>query len=70
MTPHDPRPSTIDPILLTVCGRQISGDPRYYPQVDHQGRRLYFCAETCLDVFLRDPERFLSAHAPKQKEEK
>jgi YHS domain-containing protein len=52
--------------ILTVCGRVLTGDPRYYPQALYRGRTLYFCTETCLEAFRDDPKRFLCAHRPKE----
>ncbi len=45
-----------------LCGRRLTSDPRYSPQAEHDGQRLYFCTDYCLRAFLEDPERFSIAH--------
>jgi YHS domain-containing protein len=50
----------------TVCHRLITGDPAYYPQLEFHGRTIFFCTETCLSVFLSDPERFYAAHGKRR----
>jgi YHS domain-containing protein len=50
----------------TVCHRTITGDRAYYPQAEFHGRTIYFCTETCLSVFLSDPERFYAAHSKRK----
>jgi YHS domain-containing protein len=50
-------------IIETVCHRTINADPAYTPQAEFHGRMIYFCTETCLSVFLSDPERFHAAHS-------
>jgi YHS domain-containing protein len=46
----------------TVCHRTIPGDPALLSQAEFHGQTIYFCSETCLRIFLSDPEGFLEAH--------
>ena len=46
-----------------VCGRKLTVDPIYVPQVNYKGNTIHFCTESCLSAFLADPERFYSAHS-------
>lgn len=50
----------------TVCHRTLTGDPVSFPTADFHGKTIYFCTETCLSVFLSDPERFYSAHSKRR----
>lgn len=50
----------------TVCHRTIRGDPTYYPKAEFHGHIINFCTETCLSVFLSDPERFYAAHSKRR----
>ena len=43
----------IDP----VCGMKV--DPATRLRLDHRGTTYYFCAQSCLDRFRADPERYL-----------
>lgn len=45
-----------------LCGRKLTGDPRYFPQAEYHGQTVYFCTEYCLRAFLEDPERFSLVH--------
>jgi YHS domain-containing protein len=51
----------------TVCHRVLTGDTTYIPNVEFHGRLIYFCTDTCLSVFLSDPERFYNAHSRRRK---
>ncbi len=65
----DPAPGAGEEILAfpeTVCHRTIRGDPDYYPQAEFHGQTIYFCTETCLSVFLSDPEQFYAAHSKRK----
>jgi YHS domain-containing protein len=57
-----------DPIAFpeTVCHRTIRGDPAYYPKAEFHGRTIFFCTETCQNIFLSDPERFFAAHSKRR----
>jgi len=57
-TPQPAATEVIDP----VCGMTISPEDSV-GQVDYQGRTYYFCAESCLEQFKADPERFLHPSA-------
>jgi YHS domain-containing protein len=46
----------------TVCGREMTVDPAWYPKAQYRGNLIYFCTEFCLDAFLADPDRFFAAH--------
>jgi YHS domain-containing protein len=71
---HDPNEGKLTfenvPVSLrnieTVCHRTINGDPSFYPQAEYQGRIIHFCTETCLSVFLSDPDRFYAAHSKRR----
>lgn len=51
-----------DTPLSLLCGRSLTGDRRYFPQVEYGGQTVYFCTEYCLRAFLEDPVRFSLAH--------
>jgi Cu+-exporting ATPase len=53
---HEPLPSTevVDP----VCGMTIAPEDAV-AHADYNGRTYYFCAESCLEQFQQDPQRFL-----------
>ncbi len=64
--PETPVPGAIAPvptggteIAQKFCpvmgGRPI--DPDIY--VDHEGRRVYFCCQMCVDTFKAEPEKYL-----------
>jgi xanthine dehydrogenase accessory factor len=48
--------TAIDP----VCGMAVAAGERA-PQVEHEGRRVYFCCDGCRAAFERDPGRFTAA---------
>ena len=54
--PPDPTPTEV---LDPVCGMTISPEDSV-GEVVHQGTTYYFCAESCLEQFRDDPERFLT----------
>ena len=56
-----PRP---EEVLDPVCGMTISPDDAV-GTATHRGQTYYFCAESCLEQFTADPERFLD---PKRRE--
>jgi len=35
--------------------------------VDYAGRRIYFCCPACVDVFKRDPERYVGGAPEEQR---
>jgi len=45
------KPQTICPVM----GRPI--DKQFY--ADHDGKRVYFCCNTCVDIFRKDPEKYI-----------
>ncbi len=48
-----------------VCGMQV--DPaRAAAQVEHGGKRYYFCRRGCAQKFQADPKKYLSGGATKQ----
>jgi Cu+-exporting ATPase len=52
-------------VLDPVCGMTI--DPAdAVGQVEHRGQTYYFCNQSCLDQFRKDPERFLNADRSKR----
>ncbi len=48
-----------------VCGRSVQGDPRYFPNVQYQGRAVFFCTEFCRNAFEAAPDRFVEVHSHK-----
>ena len=63
--PEGRRPSAeVDEVLDPVCGMTISPADAVGTAV-HRGQTYYFCAESCLEQFNDDPERFLD---PKRRE--
>ena len=62
----DNLPNLIPPELAfpeTVCHRTMTGDRSYLPQAEFHGRIIFFCTQTCLEAFQRDPDRFVAAHS-------
>ena len=59
----EPQPQP-DEVLDPVCGMTISPDDAVGTAA-HRGQTYYFCAESCLEQFKADPERFLD---PKRRE--
>ncbi|GAB4420469.1 MAG: hypothetical protein Kow002_08830 [Anaerolineales bacterium] len=51
--------------FVTLCGRKIHADVRYFPKTEHKGRTLIFCTDSCLNAFKADPEKFYQAHRNK-----
>jgi YHS domain-containing protein len=41
----------------SLCGSPISGDDARR-SLEHEGRRITFCADTCIEAFLEDPEGY------------
>jgi len=49
----------------------MGGKPNPNLYADHQGQRVYFCCPACLDLFKKDPEKYMKKlkeqqAAPKQ----
>ncbi len=42
-----------------VCGMKVTEDAQH--SLDYEGKTYYFCAETCLQKFVADPEKYVSA---------
>jgi YHS domain-containing protein len=42
----------------TVCP-VMGGNINKGLYIDHQGQRIYFCCPACLEVFKKDPDKFL-----------
>jgi YHS domain-containing protein len=61
----DPNESRLDS-LQTICQRSIQGDQAFFPQGEFHGQTVYFCTEACQQVFLSDPERFITAHSKRR----
>jgi YHS domain-containing protein len=53
--------------LVTVCHRNINGNPAYYPQEEYDGQTFYFCTEACLHAFQDNPEKFIKVHGQEEK---
>jgi xanthine dehydrogenase accessory factor len=56
VAPASPERSAVDP----VCGMAVAMTDRT-PQLEHEGRTLYFCCDGCRDAFAEDPARFVAA---------
>jgi YHS domain-containing protein len=51
------------PHFVTLCGRKFSEtDPTYFPRLEHRGRTIYLCTESCRAAFLADPDIFYKVH--------
>jgi len=44
--------------LKTCCGGDL---PAKEVTTIHKGKKLYFCDTPCLDLFIKNPERFLAS---------
>lgn len=63
-----PTPRKKYPRFVTLCGRIFRDtDPAYFPRMEHHGRTIYLCTESCLGAFLADPEVFYKAHRNSEK---
>lgn len=49
--PADSRPQTLCPVMGAQVNRGI--------YVDYQGQRIYFCCPACIDLFKKNPEKYL-----------
>lgn len=50
--------------LDPVCGLEVStGDPRTLVGI-YKSRNYYFCAECCIKVFERNPDKYLEPKGP------
>ncbi len=45
-----------------VCGMSV--DPKTALATEHEGHRFFFCHQSCLDAFGRDPQRYVVGAAP------
>ena len=43
--------------LCPVMGGKINKDV----YADYEGKRVYFCCKSCIDVFNKDPEKYIAA---------
>jgi YHS domain-containing protein len=50
--------------LPMLCGRNILGNPVYFPKAEFRGRKIYFCTEYCRNAFESAPDRFYEVHRP------
>jgi YHS domain-containing protein len=42
-----------------VCGMPVDeGDTKY--SYEYKGKRYYFCTSECMDLFLRNPDKFIA----------
>jgi Cu+-exporting ATPase len=41
-----------------VCGMRIDPDDAA-ATAEHEGKRFYFCSETCYEAFVADPDRYV-----------
>jgi YHS domain-containing protein len=49
--PAGGRPQTLCPVMGAPINREI--------YVDYQGRRIYFCCAACINLFQKNPEKYL-----------
>ncbi len=49
--PAGGRPQTLCPVMGAPVNREI--------HVDYQGQRIYFCCAACIDIFKKNPEKYL-----------
>lgn len=56
---HDQTTQSAEPEYKTACGGKLK-DPTKYPSAEYKGRRVYFCAQACLETFLLDPDPFMN----------
>jgi len=45
-------------LLKTCCGGDL---PAKEVTTSYKGKKLYFCDTPCLDLFIKNPERFLAS---------
>ncbi|HMR50358.1 MAG TPA: YHS domain-containing protein [Arachnia sp.] len=46
-----------DPTQCPVCNMQV--DPQTAPNAHHQEEDYYFCSDSCHELFLLDPSRYV-----------
>ena len=56
---HQEHASVATEVVDPVCGMTITPEDSV-GHVEHQGQTYYFCAESCLEQFKADPDRFLN----------
>ena len=56
---HREHDSAATEVVDPVCGMTITPDDAV-GQAEHQGQTYYFCADSCLEQFRADPDRFLT----------
>ena len=63
-----PEPKRHHQKFITLCGRIFRDtDPAYYPRVEHRGRTILLCTDSCLGAFRADPELFYKVHRNSEK---
>jgi YHS domain-containing protein len=45
--------------IKTVCGGILENLDKY-PSADYRGEIVFFCTDSCLNAFEKDPERFIA----------
>jgi YHS domain-containing protein len=45
--------------FITACSGKIK-DPSKYPSAEYKGKRIYFCTQACLEMFLQAPDPFMT----------
>jgi len=65
MTAALPKDASSAPAIDPVCGMEVEPDPTPL-SYDHQGRRYFFCAESCRERFRADPQHYLAPAAAAQ----
>ena len=53
---HGGKPTTVAQKTCPVMGGEINKEI----YADHDGKRVYFCCESCIDEFKKDPQKYLS----------
>ena len=62
MTEQNPTHPFVDP----VCLMEVTKNSKVSPYTFHF-KTYYFCAETCREAFISNPNKYLTAKTPKRK---
>ena len=55
---------TQEKVVDPVCGMEVSVDDPRTMVSNYKGRSYYFCAQCCVKVFEKNPQRYLRAKGP------
>ena len=53
-----------------VCGMQVDPNATGVLKAEYQGHTYYFCAQSCRDLFLKEPAKFVSGRGEKEPKKK